>query len=109
MRESDFLRATDVHTLLGRSGWPSVLMSLGISETSLSGKKNLPCPACGGRDRFTFDNRKGRGDFYCRGCGPGSGFDLLMRVHGWDFKSALVQVVETARLGSSRPVMSVAS
>ncbi len=94
-----FTRAADVHQLLGRSGWPFVLAALGINEAALSGRKNLPCPACGGRDRFTFDNRQGRGDFYCRQCGPGSGFDLLMRVFGWDFRTALARVVETARLG----------
>lgn len=93
------MRATDVHALLGRAGWLGVLTSLGIEEAALSGRKNLPCPACGGRDRFTFDNRKGRGDFFCRHCGPGNGFDLLMRTHGWDFRTALSRVVEAARLG----------
>ena len=85
------MRASDVHLLLGREGWPPVLASLGIPEDALTRKKNRPCPACGGTDRYSFDNRRGRGDFFCRQCGPGSGFDLLMRVHGWNFRTALAQ------------------
>ncbi len=106
MPSPNFLRAADVHQVLGRAGWPSVLVALGIEEAALSGRKNIPCPACGGRDRFTFDNRQGRGDFYCRQCGPGSGFDLLMRVFGWDFRTALSRVTDAARLRTTATVES---
>ena len=61
-------------------------------------KRHGPCPACGGKDRYRFHNRLGRGDFYCNGCGAGSGFDLLMRVHGWDFHTALTRVSDAAGL-----------
>jgi putative DNA primase/helicase len=77
-----------------------VLAQLGIPQERLR-KKAGPCPACGGEDRFTFDNRHRRGDFYCRQCGAGSGFDLLMRVHGWDFSEARRRVIEAASLEPS--------
>jgi putative DNA primase/helicase len=80
------LRAADIHARLG-STWPSVLAQLGIAESFLR-KKAGPCPACGGTDRFTFDNRNGRGDYFCRHCGAGDGFQLLERVHGWSFSEA---------------------
>ncbi len=91
------LRAADIHAQIG-SSWPAILAQLGIPEASLRLKKAGPCPACGGRDRFTFDNRKLRGDFICRGCGAGDGFALLQRVHGWDFPEARRQVMRAAAL-----------
>jgi putative DNA primase/helicase len=90
------LRAADIHRMVD---WPTVLPRLGI-EVALE-KPNRPCPACGGTDRFTFDNRKGRGDFYCRVCGAGDGFELLRRVYSWDFREARRQVIEAARLSTS--------
>lgn len=92
-----FLRAADIHARIG-SGWPAILAQLGIAEESLRPRKAGPCPACGGRDRFTFDNRKGRGDFICRKCGAGDGFELLMRVYRCDFPEARRRVLEAAGL-----------
>ncbi|MHB1870904.1 MAG: toprim domain-containing protein [Steroidobacteraceae bacterium] len=91
------LRAADLHAQLG-SSWPAILAQLGIPEEVLRPKKPGPCPACGGRDRFVFDNRKLRGDFFCRGCGAGDGFALLMRVYGWGFAEARRRVMQAAGL-----------
>ncbi|MBS0366714.1 MAG: toprim domain-containing protein [Proteobacteria bacterium] len=91
------LRAADIHAQLGES-WPKILAQLGIPEQALRLKKAGPCPACGGQDRYTFDNRKGKGDFICRGCGPGDGFTLLRRFHGWSFTEARRHVLEAARI-----------
>lgn len=102
MNEPDFLRAADIHSRIG-DGWPSILMQLGIGEDSLRGKKKPgPCPSCGGTDRYFFDNRKGRGDFHCRACGAGDGFELLRRVHGWTFSEARKRVMEAAGLTDAR-------
>lgn len=91
----NYLTSQDIHARIGASGWANVLASLGIGESFLR-KKPGPCPACGGRDRFSFDNRTGHGDYFCRGCEPGDGFKLLMRVHGWDFAHARIRVMEAA-------------
>lgn len=90
------LRTDDIHRTVD---WSTLLPRLGI-DVALK-KPNRPCPACGGRDRFTFDNRKGRGDFVCRHCGAGTGFDLLMRVHGWTFTEARQEVIKAAGLSAS--------
>lgn len=82
--------------------WPSVLADLGIDEAFLRNRHG-PCPACDGTDRFRFDDRHGRGDFFCNGCGAGSGFDLLMRVHGWSFAEARHEVIRVAGLDIGRP------
>ena len=83
--------AADVHAAVD---WPATLARLGIPEAALTGR-HTACPACGGEDRFRFDNWQGRGGFYCNGCGAGDGFDLLRRVHGWSFPEAKRQVLET--------------
>ena len=90
------LRSEDIHA---RVCWPSILLQLGISEDYLRGKRKPgPCPACGGHDRYFFDNRRGRGDFHCRHCGPGDGFALLMRVRGEDFATVRKRVIDLAQL-----------
>ncbi len=91
------MRATEIADRIG-SRWPLVLEQLGIAPAFLTNKHG-PCPACGGSDRYRFDNRHGRGGFYCNQCGAGDGFELLQRVHGWDFKTARDRVAEIAGLG----------
>jgi putative DNA primase/helicase len=56
-----------------------------------------------------FDNRHGRGDFLCRSCGAGSGFDLLMLVHKWTFPEARRRVLETTGLTSGRAAVPLVS
>src|SRR3546814_8107148 len=66
--------------------WPSILPQFGISPSYLTGKQT-PCPTCGGKDRFRFDNKDGRGTYYCNKYGPGdrseehkSEIQSLMRI-----------------------------
>src|SRR5262245_42066156 len=66
--------------------WPQILAQLGV-DTKFLRKAKGPCPVCGGKDRFRFDDR-GEGWFYCNQCGPGTGIVLLRRLNGWDFKTA---------------------
>ena len=40
------------------------------------------CPHCGGKDRFRFDDKEGRGTWFCNQCGSGDGPDLLARCLG---------------------------
>lgn len=61
-----------------RGNWPAILAHFGVSLPARG--KHGPCPACGGKDRFRFDDKEGRGSFYCSGCGAGDGFILLKNV-----------------------------
>lgn len=83
--------------------WPSILVSLGIPETFLKNRHG-PCPMCGGKDRFRFDDKEGRGTWYCNACGSGDGPELLKQYHGWDFKEAFQRVKEVAGAAVSSPV-----
>jgi putative DNA primase/helicase len=71
--------------------WYGILSALGVSTNFLRNKHG-PCPVCGGRDRFRWDNKDGKGTFYCSQCGAGDGFELLKRLKGWDFKQAAAEV-----------------
>lgn len=90
-----YLDAQAIHARLGADGWRSVLLSAGLSETQLKNRHG-PCPVCGGRDRYRFDNKHGRGDFYCSHCGAGDGFKLVMGVLGVSFAEARKKVLEYA-------------
>lgn len=72
---------------LARNKWGSILPALGIDAKFLSAKHG-PCPACGGRDRFRFDDKGGKGTFFCNICGAGDGFKLLSIVQGLTFAEA---------------------
>jgi putative DNA primase/helicase len=66
--------------------WKPVLKRiLGLSEVQLT-SKGQPCPSCGGEDRYSFTDYQGRGDYFCRGCGPGDGWSLIQKVKKVDFK-----------------------
>lgn len=71
--------------------WPGILQSLGVDPAFL-GKKHGPCPICAGKDRYRFDDKGGRGTWFCSQCGAGDGFSLLRGLFGWSFNEAANQV-----------------
>ena len=90
----------DVRTA-AQGRWRSILLSLGVDERALSGKHG-PCPLCGGRDRFRFDDKDGRGTYFCSGCGAGDGVRLAMGITGLSFKDAAREIERLA--GVVQPV-----
>ena len=73
---------TDVKTA-ANGHWPEVLAILGVVVPPR--KQHGPCPVCGGRDRFRFDDKGGDGRWICGqgGCDKaGDGLDLVVRVTG---------------------------
>jgi putative DNA primase/helicase len=76
-----------------RNRWREILPALGIDAEILRGK-HAPCPICGGKDRFRFNDWHGKGRWLCNHCTPsgGDGFNLLMSYHGWNFAEAAEQV-----------------
>lgn len=93
---------TDARELaIGR--WPGILAALGVDPARLTGR-HVACPACGGKDRFRFDNKDGRGTFFCSHCGAGDGFTLLANLKGWDFKTAAREVEQVVGVVSPAPI-----
>ena len=74
-----------------RGQWRGILVNMGVGESHLHKKKG-PCPLCGGKDRFQFDNKDGAGTWYCQQCGAGDGFSLAQKVTGKDFITIVREV-----------------
>jgi len=86
--------------------WYGVLTTLGIDREYLQNKHG-PCPICmEGKDRFRFDDKDGRGTYYCNTCGAGDGFELLQKVYGWSFidcVDAIRPIIEHTTIQPSKP------
>lgn len=80
--------------------WRSILTVLGMDERALSGKHSA-CPMCGGKDRFRFDDKEGRGTYFCSGCGAGDGVQLAMGITGLSFRDVAAEVERIA--GTVKP------
>jgi len=70
--------------------WRGILAHF-IDDKLLDGQHH-PCPICGGKDRFRFDNKNGNGSFYCNSCGAGSGIHLLSLSLGLSYTDAWKEV-----------------
>lgn len=86
-----------------RGRWADLLPMVGVDPGYLTGKQG-PCPMCGGKTRFRFDDQEGRGTWICNHCGAGDGADLAMKVTGSEFKDlaeridALINTVPERRI-----------
>lgn len=76
---------------LAKGKWPSILAALGVEKEHLTGRHG-PCPFCGGKDRFRFDNKDGRGSWFCSQCGAGDGIEFAKRHLSVDFKEAAREI-----------------
>ncbi|MDM3235745.1 primase-like DNA-binding domain-containing protein [Citrobacter sp. Cf079] len=57
--------------------WPRILPALGVTVIK---NRHQSCPVCGGSDRFRFDDKEGRGTWFCNQCGAGDGLKLVEKV-----------------------------
>ncbi|WP_105574282.1 primase-helicase zinc-binding domain-containing protein [Cronobacter sakazakii] len=57
--------------------WPRILPALGVRVIK---NRHQACPVCGGSDRFRFDDKEGRGTWFCNQCGAGDGLKLVEKV-----------------------------
>lgn len=85
--------------------WRGILISLGVDERFLK-NRHTSCPMCGGKDRFRFDDKNGRGTYFCNQCGSGDGFELAMKYTGQDFKGIarhIDSIVGTVEVAQPKP------
>ena len=64
-------------------------------------KKKTPCPACGGRDRFRYDDKNGNGDYICQHCGAGDGFSLIQKCTHLSFPDTIAEVAAIVGLDAT--------
>ncbi|HFW1653111.1 TPA: primase-helicase zinc-binding domain-containing protein, partial [Salmonella enterica subsp. enterica serovar Thompson] len=79
--------------------WPNILPALGVKVIK---NRHQPCPVCGGSDRFRFDDKEGRGTWFCNQCGAGDGLKLVERVFDVSASEAAQKV--NAVTGNLSPV-----
>lgn len=87
--------------LAARNQWGSIFPALGIT-VPVRGKHGA-CPVCGGKDRFHFDDKEGRGTWICRQCEgkqAGDGLDLVCKATGKDNKAASLLVAQVLGLSA---------
>ena len=89
MKSIDLIREV---TTAAAGNWPYVMAGLAVSVPK-SPRQHSPCPACGGKDRFRFDDN-GRGSFICNHCGAGDGLDLIRMVNQCDTTEAAKLVAD---------------
>jgi putative DNA primase/helicase len=89
--------------------WPDLLAHFcGLTPEQLS-DKHQPCPLCGGKDRYRFDDKDGTGSWYCNKCGGkdqtgggGTGMDLFMRHQRLTYIEACQRIEQ--HLGIAKPI-----
>ncbi|CZW22661.1 DNA primase [Enterobacter cloacae] len=79
--------------------WPRILPALGVKVIK---NRHQACPVCGGSDRFRFDDKEGRGTWFCNQCGAGDGLKLVEKVFGVKSSEAAQKV--NAVTGNLQPV-----
>ncbi|MEG5918496.1 primase-like DNA-binding domain-containing protein [Enterobacter hormaechei] len=79
--------------------WPRILPALGVKVIK---NRHQACPVCGGSDRFRFDDKEGRGTWFCNQCGAGDGLKLVEKVFGLTASEAAGKV--NAVTGNLPPV-----
>lgn len=79
------------HEDTARGNWQTILAGLGLDDRQLSGRQ-VDCPICGGKTRFRFDDKEGRGTWFCNHCGAGDGYKLVSAIRGIGFKESLAYV-----------------
>lgn len=99
MRNIDLIRTV---TAAAGGRWPDVLAGLGITVPA-SPRAQVACPACGGKDRFRFDDY-GRGSHICNQCGAGDGLNLVQKVKGCDATTAAREVAQVLGINPAAPV-----
>ena len=74
-----------------RGQWRGILITFGLPEACLHNKHG-PCPLCGGKDRFRWDNNEARGTYICNSCGAGDGMTLAMKFTGKPFAEIAAEI-----------------
>lgn len=85
--------------------WRGILMAMGVPGEALKNRHG-PCPVCGGKDRFRWDNKDGQGTFICSHCGSGDGLKLAMLFTGRSFIEVapeIDRIIRNERISPDKP------
>lgn len=85
-------------TEIASGKWNKIFTAAGVNLESYyvgPNPKHVPCPFCGGKDRFRFDHADKTneyGSYFCSHCGAGKGFTFLINLLGCGFDDAVTFV-----------------
>ena len=74
MTNEEYQRRIDDAKARAHGRWPEILLHLGLEPRMIKKRANMPCPFCGGEDRFQFTDKFREGNYHCRSCGAGGGY-----------------------------------
>ena len=77
---------------LARGQWKSIITSVTNVSLNKLTNKHQPCPLCGGKDRYRFDDKDGQGTYYCNHCGAGNGYTLIKKYNNWDDQTTIIAI-----------------
>lgn len=86
-------------TAAAKGRWKGILIELGVPSAVLTGR-HCPCPLCGSKDNFRWDNAEGSGSYICT-CGAGHGMKLATEFTGQAFPELAPRI--DAMLGNIKP------
>ena len=83
--------------VIGR--WKEIFYALNVD---VGDGNHKPCPICEGTDRFRFDDKNGKGTWFCSGCDKqsGDGFALVMKYFKCEFREACQKIEQAINLSS---------
>ena len=81
-----------------RGRWDGIFSKLGVYVPEKG--KPSPCPMCGGRDRFTYQDKDGSGSYFCRQCEyhAGDGISLARKITGKPLSELLKEIADIVGL-----------
>lgn len=79
--------------------WSGILQEFGVPSAALRNKHG-PCPLCGSKNNFRWDNKDGSGSYICT-CSAGDGMALAMAYTGQEFSDVASRI--DAIVGNIRP------
>lgn len=98
----------DVILHLAYRRWPEILQHFGFPQESLA--TGVPCPKCGGNDRFDFSNLGANGSIVCRHCASKTngnpvshGIGAVAWWKNWSFNEACNQIGDYLGLTANKP------
>lgn len=86
-------------TTAAKGKWKGILIELGLPAACLIDRHG-PCPLCGSKDNFRWDNSEGSGSYICT-CGAGHGMKLATEFTGQAFPELAPRI--DAMLGNIKP------
>ena len=91
----------DLHAI----DWPETLERFGVDSHYLKNKQG-PCPMHpeSGKTKFRFDNKWGKGGWFCNDCGAGDGLTLLRLFTGLQDREVFAKLRELQQTGQTQPV-----